>query len=838
MIGLCVLAVTVALLAAARAWAQDQEVQAGAVASDTGEMSLEVLQVGFGGRPRPGDWVSLQVRIQDHAEKVRNVMIRMDVPDADGDTAMMQRVIASNPGVKQIVWLYAYLPLSTEQGTVFNVVAREAKERETPDAQGSKYDAGRQIGSVAFRLANPVPSVCGMIGVVGAPLAGLDQYRTAFNGEDWAPLGHELTAVTSVGPADVPDRWMGLAPLEALVWTGATGSQQPGALSEAQADAIREYVMRGGHFIIVLPVVGQTWIGSPANPLADIMPLVRVERQEGVDPAPYQNLVFRGEKFHPPKQMAVSTFVPEPSAGPFDSMNIMAAPAGTGEMGGDGGPGGSTGEARGPCVVCRRLVGPGAVTVIGLDLVSLAQAGAVRSDVIWNRILGKRVPLRSLAELEDQRNKMTMLFTNRGAVRYDAPIGGAIEKTGQAAVGLLLALFVFIAYWLLAGPVGYFALKQRNARQHAWLAFVGASAVFTAIAWGGATMLRQQHSDAKHLTFIDHVYGQSNQRVRSWMSLFLPKYGQQRISLEPNGAPPSRWHQAVTSWKQAAASVSWTAFPDARGYVMDARSPDSMTVPARSTVKQVQIDWAGNTSWKMPLPDVTEGQAPSKLGNEIKVLPRSQGKVGERDWRITGSLTHGLPGPLTEVHVFVVLGQAPLPLTLEGGLAARAYVARLTDPWKPGEPLDLDSKFPTTLGPRNTAEELFASLLIKSGYLGEGGSTAFGPDSPKRLTALAFFSLLEPPRITSRSVDRAEQSLARRESTHTWEISRWFTQPCLIVIGQLVDTECPVPVYVDGQPVPSREGRTVVRWIYPLGDNPPSVSPGAPAALPAKEGPP
>ena len=55
----------------------------------------------------------------------------------------------------------------------------------------------------------------------------------------------------------------------------------------------------------------------------------------------------------------------------------------------------------------------------------------------------------------------------------------------------------------------------------------------------------------------------------------------------------------------------------------------------------------------------------------------------------------------------------------------------------------------------------------------------------------------------------------------------WFTQPCLIVMGVLeVEGKdanpmgSPMPVYVDGRPVPA-SGKTLVTWIYPFEPDPP-----------------
>jgi hypothetical protein len=58
---------------------------------------------------------------------------------------------------------------------------------------------------------------------------------------------------------------------------------------------------------------------------------------------------------------------------------------------------------------------------------------------------------------------------------------------------------------------------------------------------------------------------------------------------------------------------------------------------------------------------------------------------------------------------------------------------------------------------------------------------------------------------------------------HGLDLSRWLTQPCVIVIGHLVQEDagaCPVPLTVDGTEIGSR-GRTVVRWVYPLPPAPP-----------------
>ena len=55
-----------------------------------------------------------------------------------------------------------------------------------------------------------------------------------------------------------------------------------------------------------------------------------------------------------------------------------------------------------------------------------------------------------------------------------------------------------------------------------------------------------------------------------------------------------------------------------------------------------------------------------------------------------------------------------------------------------------------------------------------------------------------------------------------------MTQPCVIVIGHLRESQAeglPLPLRVNGRDVRSGGGRTVVSWVYPLGDSAPEFQP-------------
>ncbi len=814
--------------------------RAAAPGRGTGEVQLKVQSFGVGNRPRAGEWVGVPIEVTDSSTKVRNVMVRIACADLDGDIALMQRVIVTNPGTPQRVWVYLRLPFSRLDDATFEITAHEAEE-----AGGSgdtvQYTPGRLLGTTRYRVPTgvPVDTAIGLIGIVGTRAAGLEQYanlRDSGTG-NYAITGHELTEIVGgLTPALLPDRWFGYAPLQALVWTSDRAEDQPTLLRDAWAEAVREYVRRGGHLVIILPQVGQVWLDQPANPLADLMPAVRVTRQESVDLNAYRGLLTRDPQATLPKDAVVHTFAPKDGAQwSMDTLPVMA---------------GSDGAA----VVVRRIVGTGMVTVIGIDVSSPKlqnQARAVMPDQFWNRILGKRLRVLTnseLAAMGPPRRKMPdgsdppeYDFSIQGVEHVDQRIGGFVANEGRAASGLLLAFVVFVGYWVVAGPVGYLALKQRKLKQHAWVAFVLATGAFTLIAWGGASILKPRRVHGQHFTVVDSVYGQTVQRARSWQGVFLPRYGEQSISVAATQASGGSWRNLVASWDPPGQrnAGAFSMFPDSRGYVVEARQPDTIVVPARATTKQVQVDWAGGLpgNWGMIRP-LADASVP--VGQEIRILDRAGGGGGERAWSISGVLTHALPGPLENVHI--VLALAPSPKVSELNITSPPYTTFVValggdGKWDPNTALDLDKVFPTRIA--DLSGDFFERLVRKPSNLSVGAMVQETLSPTDAALAMSMFDMLRPP-DQANTATRA-RVVVRREATHGLDLSRWLTQPCVIVIGEIGASdpmERPIPVTVDdlsGDEVRARmKGRTIVRWVYPLAPRP--MTPGVlRSARPAQE---
>ena len=811
--------------------ASDDAGTASASAGQPGEIKVEVEKFGVGKIARPGEWTGFRLRVLDTSSKPREVLVRLSVRDPDGDFAVAQRDITTNPNTWQGVWLYQRLPFSFRAGDPLTVACFEAVE--VKDSAGKvRFEAGRRLGDVRITPQTLVESCDGMIAVVGTRTAGLNNYGVTLASGTTPALSHEISHITVLSaPNELPDRWMGLMQFETVVWTAG----DPAELRGERAAALREWVKRGGHLVIVLPPVGQTWTSSANNELYDMLPAVTFSRRENVDLAPFRSMLTHSTRIRLPRNTVLHTFTPVKDAAPSEAMQILKTPASSGSS---------------ECVVARRLVGTGAVSLVGFDLNNreLADMAAIDADILWNRILGKRGIFPSPSELTEMA-KPTLNsggpVSERTNISVDHDIPALINHTATAGTGVLLGILAFGTYWLLAGPLGFYILKQKTKTHYAWLAFIGTGIVFTALTWTGAALLRPGKTEATHLTILDHVYGQPTQRARSWMQVLIPRYGDANLVVgDPADKDPQH---AIAAWEPRTTGSNATAFTDTRDYIAEWRTPSTLTVPVRATIKQVQIDWASGPRLKMPIPVKPEGST-SDEPPSLKLQKIKRGSV-ERE-AVVGILKHELPAALTDVRIIVVRHQQPMSGQSSDALPVDANVYGLTGPWLPGAPLDLE--IVTSEASRDSlATKVLSDLMppTKGTLQTLGAVQEEKPNAdlaPRHLLATTLYGMLEPP---PRDQMSASIMAFRRYHTHGYDISRWFSQPCVIILGHLGEgigkdsQPSPVPLTLDGEALSTR-GMTLIRWIYPLADAPPDVSPARaledsaapPAAQPTPQG--
>lgn len=776
-------------------------------AQDDVNVTLETF--GVSGHYRPGDFVPIRVMLKSNLSSPETVQVVWEVPEASGDIAEVMREVAVSPGVPVSVWLYARVLPGTNDETTFSLRVYRDEDGERGEELGGKVVSPNTAVTAPSRVA----ASDAMIAIVGGiNAAGLDEYNVTGSRSLNDPLtGYEYTRlVRGLSIADLPDRWEGLAPFEAIVWTGGL----PSALRQAQADALREYVRRGGHLVIPLPSVGNDWgLGAVGNhPLHDLVP-ASSPRTENVRLSQVLPVISKRRQVNERDDIEFPIRVFESFENGYEPLLALPKPDGR-------------------VVGVQRLEGFGRVTFIGIELHSgqLGRprdnrgGGLLEGDVVWNRILGRRVDtlhptqFATLTGASRDANRLNDGYRREVIVAGGRTILDAISLSGRAAVGIGLAFVLFVGYWLVAGPAGFAVLKSTRRLRHAWVAFFLTSAVFTVLAWGMVKVFGQKSVQVQHLTFLDILAPAPGTpaeatpyfRATTWFSVFLPGYGPRELSIQSTDGA----RDVLAPF--AAPDVDPARFPNVARYVVPVRTPASYTVPARATTKEMYARWMGapEEKWARAI-EVVE---------PIEYDPRGRRLSG-------GVMGNNLPHRLANVRLYLVqparlmskayrdeTGQDPI---LRPG--ASGQLLNITQSWAIPDMAEGDLiRLNDLRGIAQFDSEISRDFSTVTGYSDDdmawqGGSVRTPAADPRvQYRLLTFFNMVPPPAYVQPPGSMGgTRPTVRRILGRELDLSVWLTRPCIILIGELVESGIPVPLRVDGRPVEGR-GLTMVRWICPL----------------------
>ncbi len=767
------------------------------------DVAVELEQFGVGDSWRPGEITAIRLTLTSRMGESTSCWVQWEVPNAEGDIAEYGRTVSLGAGARTSVWLYAPVPPTATSASLWSVRVFEERDGERR----------RELGGDRISPAGATPHglETGLIAVVGRARLRLEDYLNSWSASTNPPGAHEETRIVNLMPQEMPDRWEGLRLFEAVVWSDAP----PDQLRADAAAALREYVRRGGHLVVVLPDAGNPWgLGARGQSwLEDLLPAQAPRRDEGVRLSVLMPLLSKSHE-PPPRDIELSIRVFKDDFASFDAMGeryepLMALP-----------------DPDRRVVAIQRIVGFGRITLLGIDLTSqqIASMRLPQADVFWNRVLGRRADTPSTDEIQDI-YQLQKLRSGRGdPVSIDGHmVESYVNRPGRAEGGLVASLLLFGAYFVIA--IGSFAaLKTRRLAQHSWVAFAGASALFTAVAWGGVRLMRQQNTELRHVTFLDHVVPPPAsdagsephyQRATCWGSLFVPGYGKVRLQIESD--PLQR--DLVTTW--SAPEKEPDRFPNVDRYSVDTgRSPADFELPSRATAAQVRLDWMGalDPQW----------------GGTFRVDPADPIRVESeptRMRRLAGTLTSDLPGTLYDLWIIWVSdkrqrpreyawnekGELPyLPPNRSGEMLNAGHMWKMdaSKPWYPGTSRSL-TELAVPSGQtdlRNNINKRFIEGLEDLVYNPLGRSLL----DTDQMAMLSFFHQLEPPEYILMEEGKDPPAIVvSRKLGRDLDLSAWFNRPCLILIGFLGDTPSPVPLLVDDEK-PQSAGLTVVRWIYPL----------------------
>lgn len=816
------------------------------------QVSLALEEFGVGGTYRPGDWTGIRVSVRNDGGEPQALRIEWELPDADGDVAMVSRRVVAAPGRTATRWLYGrLLPARTGtalDGTVFTLRAFEDVDGE----RGVERANARTSPATATIPSSGIAPNDGLIGLVGAGRLGLEAYDAVPTGLASIPSLNERTRIASaIGVDGLPDRWEGLASYAAIVWAGDDPDTRPASVGIDEGRALLEWTSRGGTLVVVLPEAGNPWsLGGTGDErrhfLAELLPETPPTLRDGVLvremlPALSKRRMLRD----PGARMPLRTFPPEARPTPWEP--VLAFPSPRADTTGLLAP--RPDSIDGEVFAIERPVGFGRLVLVGLDLDALRrralqEGGLPEADCVWNPLLGRRGDTLSAGEYaaldQSQPQRLRRRPTDVDSIGGGRLVADRIDLAGRAAVGVLTAMAIFAVYWLLAGPLGFAILKRRRRERWAWLAFVATGGVFTGLAWAGSAFLREERVRVEHLTFLDHVARDAEldaalgsaaqlQRASSWFTASLPGYGLASIAIDAD----SDRRNLLSTWVPPPGDDRG-AFPDTARYDVAIDRPGELDVPSRATAATFAAQWMGT------LPD-TWGRLPwidPEAPIETFLDPAS------RTVALSGRLLHGIPGGLEDVRIIHVnpcrmplprFAPGPLPIVADGGGMPLGGRFVILPRWPADTPLDLGrSLYPDGPAPATSTAPGSLTAEIRGRYYDPFAATAglFQPDSNlegdeevvRRLDMLSLYGMLSPPPYlqnppTGRDTVRIERIVGREV-----DLAAWCTRPCLIVIGYRRESPLPVPLEIDDESPPSN-GLTIVRWVLPL------PSPGS-AAVP------
>jgi hypothetical protein len=811
-------------------------------------VEVKVVHFGTGDVVRAAGPVAMLVEFRAALDAPVEVEAALELPNADLDIAEYSRAFVLNPGQAQRRWIYGVLPPlgeGTLQSSIFDLRIYERVD-------GRRV---RDLGTVkvAPQVAeNPpvvLPAERDAILVIGGRSLGLETIGPARDGSS-SPSMHSTAEIANATSVDsLPDRWEGYAPFESVIWASANVS--PARLADEPARALREWVERGGNLVIALPSAGDAWaVGAPdRHPLSDLLPTATPTRLEDVRVADLLPMLSLDANLRDPNaRMRLSVFDDATLSRPWRP--FLAVPAARGP---DGAPIVSDDSVDGRLVGVRRTFGFGHITLLGIDVEELSSRGLQspqlpQVDVFWNRVLGRRADTPSGVEF-DRMQKEDRLARGSGytrAIEAGPLIAREIGLAGQAAVGILAATTIFALYWLVAGPLGFAVLKAWKRERWSWVVYLAVAAVFaTGILLVGGSFAGRE-ARVRHLTVLDIVSpppgasdGTERERRRAvgWLSLFSPSYGSVEVALDPDGEGGLR--NTIESWRPI--GVDAQAFPSRERYQVPLERVGVATAPSRATAVDFTTRWLGavDSAWGT-LPSVA---APIEVSIDRSASPPRV--------QISGELRHGLPGNLVDVQIFHIWPlRSPLPtLAREGKIEARrlkglppnrGVVVSLPN-WGAGQSLDLAR----VIGARPLGDGVLLQRAIAARYYDDLYAAArnlapgfgIGNDSlsfARAFEMLSIYSMLEPPPYLQNPPEDPKVLRVVRQSERELDLGRWFAEPCLIVIGTLVDAPLPYAITVDGDAVES-SGKVVVRWVVPLPVDLASVTPERTVAASSRE---
>jgi hypothetical protein len=783
-----------------------------------------VESIGFNRNYRPECWTPMLVNLQSTISEPAEYDVVVEQEDLDSDTGVYRRQVTLNAGRQEKFWVY-FRPRTTRGSLPANQAELQRVLRVSLTKPGG---GGTPIPIPVQTSANNIDdrrsSRSSKLVLVVKGAEGTMPGQTEYDGA----LGLiEDVEFVLLGVGDLPESELGYDAVDAVLWLDAESKDLEAAGSRKLA-ALEHYVHGGGHLVVCQPVER-----GRIEALAPLLPVeVRrgdnwvLEIRDRTKPEPLRQLAMGSGRTRPEEdrwklqtgqfQLACAPAKPEAVVERWIDWDNVAANSLTRPV------------KNGSPFLARLPYGLGAVTWLAQDVTASALRGpwSVGWAHVWDAVFGWRNETRTLATLGSYKNGNELQqregdavadqWESRGRVDLGRAMLDGTDHTGKAGGYVLLAVFFFIAYWLVAGPGSYAVLAGKGRKHLSWTIFAASALAATLLTVGVVKLVLRGDPEVKHFTVVRQLAGEDALAL-SRIGLYIPRDGMQEVSLPGvSGKSVSTLHSLGIHPSHLAPGER--KFIDTGRYDIpvrdDATGTQAVAVafPYRSTLKKIEARRVG------PIQNGITGGPTAIVPSEPVKDPKT-GSMIPRGY-IRGKLTNNTGADLFNVFI---------AFRWEMQQEWMLYLPK----WDKGQTLDVEAAFNNAAAFATGQSFRMSDLPIRSrrGEIGKGWSDLFqsymegfnsavamDEQSVKEpsgirlnLVVMSLFDRIAPQ--MNRQGQHSHVNLMRREGREL-DLSAALMAGRVVVLAEAREVPLPFPMEVEGDPV-AGEGSVFYQFVLP-----------------------
>jgi hypothetical protein len=235
------------------------------------------------------------------------------------------------------------------------------------------------------------------------------------------------------------------------------------------------------------------------------------------------------------------------------------------------------------------------------------------------------------------------------------------------AVRMLVALLFLAVYWMLAGPVGYLALRQYKLTHWSWWVFGGTVILAITVAGGVVLFMHVKAYDVRHRSFVMGTVNSPQATVAGFYGIYAPVSGPVAMAQPGSSGLNYLAPMCIPTTKDV------RAYADPQSYQLHTDQVGQVSPVFRNTLKKLQGRWSG----------------------EVRGLTGAAEYVANStDLRhiVKGTLKNDSGYELRHVDLLVYLSPASAGTEVRATRDGATYLFHLTPngrAWKQGDTIDL-----------------------------------------------------------------------------------------------------------------------------------------------------